>query len=135
MDPRTKEAYAIVSALRKWAGHIGLQPVCVCTDHQSLRNWHTECVDTPSGPAARVARWHETFSKFDLSVVYVPGKDNKIADVLSRWVYPASRALQDVSVHWRGSSLPQKTWRSLFLTIFACLQLRAIRPVRRDCHC
>ena len=30
-----------------------------------------ECVYTPSGPAARVARWQETFSEFDLSVVYV----------------------------------------------------------------
>ena len=30
----TKEAYAIVSTFRNWAGHIGLQPFCVCTDHQ-----------------------------------------------------------------------------------------------------
>ena len=30
---RTKEAYAIVSALHKWAGNIGSQSVCVCTDH------------------------------------------------------------------------------------------------------
>ena len=42
-----------------------------------------EHVDTPSGPAARRARWHETFPKFDLSVVYVPGKDNTVADCLS----------------------------------------------------
>ena len=77
-------ACAIVSALRKWAGNIGLQPVCVCTDHQSLRNRHMGCFNTPSGPAARFARWHETFSRFDLSAVYVPGKDNTIADVLSR---------------------------------------------------
>ena len=31
---REKETYAIVCALRKWSGHIGLQPVVVCTDHQ-----------------------------------------------------------------------------------------------------
>ena len=30
---REKETYAIVCALRKWSGHIGLQPVVVCTDH------------------------------------------------------------------------------------------------------
>ena len=71
---RGKETYAIVCALRKWSGHIRLQPVVVCTDHQSLQSWHKEHVDTPSGPAARRARWHETFAKFDLSVVYVPGK-------------------------------------------------------------
>ena len=102
--PRTKEAYAIVSALRKWAGHIGLQLACVCTNHQSLRNWHTECVDTPSGPAAGFDRQHETFSKFNLSVVYFPGKDNTIADMLSRWVYPAGRALQDSNVSIHGDA-------------------------------
>ena len=66
---RGKETYAIVCALRKWSGHIGWQPVVVCTDHQSLQSWHKEHVDTPSGPAARRARWHETFAKFDVSVV------------------------------------------------------------------
>ena len=73
--------------------------VVVCTDHQSLQSWHKEHVDTPSGPAARRARWHETFAKFDLSVVYVPGKDNTVADCLSRWAYPAGKAWMDISSH------------------------------------
>ena len=81
---REKETYAIVCALGKWSRLIGLQPVVVCTDHQSLQSWHKEHVDTPSGPAARRARWHETFAKYDLSVVYVPGKVNTVADCLSR---------------------------------------------------
>jgi hypothetical protein len=34
-----------------------------------------------------------------LSVGYIPGKDNHIADVLSRWAYPASVAYRDVSKH------------------------------------
>ena len=96
---REKGTYAIVCALRKWSGHIGLQPVVVCTDHQSLQSWHKEHVDTPSGPAARRARWHETFAKFDLSVVYVPGKDNTVADCLSRWAYPTAKAWMDISSH------------------------------------
>ena len=97
--PREKEAYAIVMALRKWAGHIALHPVTVCTDHQSLQSWHKEHVDIPSGPASRRARWHETLAKFDLTVVYVPGKDNTVADCLSRWAYPASKGLTNVSAH------------------------------------
>ena len=32
MDAREKEAYAIVMALRKWAGYIALHPVTVCTE-------------------------------------------------------------------------------------------------------
>ena len=97
--PREKEAYAIVMALRKWAGYIALHPVTVCTDHQSLQSWHKEHVDTPSGPASRRARWHETLAKFDLTVVYVPGKDNTVADCLSRWAYPASKGMTNVSAH------------------------------------
>ena len=97
--PREKEAYAIVMALRKWAGYIALHPVTVCTDHQSLQSWHKEHLDTPSGPASRRARWHETLAKFDLTVVYVPGKDNTVADCPSRWAYPASKGMTDVFAH------------------------------------
>ena len=64
----------------------------VCTDHQSLQSWHKEHVDTPSGLAARRA-------KFDLSVVYIPGQDNTVADCLSRWAYPAGKAWMDISSH------------------------------------
>ena len=56
-------------------------------------------MDTPSGPASRRARWHETQAQFDLTVVYVPGKDNTVADCLSRWAYQASKAMTDVSAH------------------------------------
>ena len=52
---REKETSAIVCALWKWSGHIGLQPMVVCTDHQSLQSRHKEHVDTPSGPASRRA--------------------------------------------------------------------------------
>ena len=44
---REKEAYAIVMALRKWAGYIALHLVTVCTDHQSLQSWHNEHVNPP----------------------------------------------------------------------------------------
>ena len=97
--PREQETYAIIMALRKWSGWIGYQPVVVLTDHRSLEHWTTEHVDTPSGPAGRRARWHETLSKFNIEVKYVPGKDNIVADALSRWAYPASQGLADVSKH------------------------------------
>ena len=97
--PREKETYAIVSALRKWAGWIGLQPVLILTDHKSLEDWVKEKMETPSGPAGRRARWHETLSKFDLTVQYMPGSENVVADALSRYAYPASKAFQDTSFH------------------------------------
>ena len=96
---REKETYAIVCALRKWSSHIGLQPLVVCTDHQSLQSWLKEHLDTSGVQSAKRARWHETFAKFHLSVVYVPGKDNTVANCLSRWAYHAGKAWMDVSSH------------------------------------
>ena len=101
-SPREQETYAIIAALKKWAGYIGFQPVIILTDHKALEHWVKEYVDTPSGPAGRRGRWHEVLSKFDIEVRYVPGKTNIIADAMSRYAYPASKALQDCS--WHGSA-------------------------------
>ena len=110
---REQETYAVVSALRKWAGWIGYQPVIVKTDHKALEAWATEHVDTPSGPAGRRGRWHETFSKFDLHVEYVPGKENLVADAMSRYAYPAAQALKDCSSH--GSAADHEEVKRLVL--------------------
>ena len=56
-------------------------------------------MDTPGGPAGRRGRWHETLSRFDLHVTYIPGRYNTVADALSRWAYPASEAYSEVSFH------------------------------------
>ena len=63
--PRELETYAIILALQKWVSWIGLKPVLVLTDHQSLESWAREVLDTPSGPVGRRARWHQVFSKYD----------------------------------------------------------------------
>ena len=86
-------------ALRKWAGYIALHPVTVCTGHDSLQSWHKEQVNTPSGQAACRGGWHETLAKFDLTVVWVPGKENTVADCLSRWAYPTSKGMTEFSAH------------------------------------
>ena len=86
-------------ALRKSVGYIALHPVTVCTDHQSLPSSHNEQVDSPSGPASGRARWPGTFAKFNLTVLYLPGKNNTVADCLSSGAYPASKGMRDVSAH------------------------------------
>ena len=97
--PREKETFAIVAALRKWGGYIGFQPVVVCSDHKSLENWITEHIDSPSGPRGRRARWHETLSQFDLTIEYLPGPENVVADAMSPFAYPASSSREDDSFH------------------------------------
>ena len=88
-----------------------MQPVLVLTDHQAIEAWAKEVLDAPSGPVGRRSRWFQIFSKFDLSVGYIPGKNNQIADVLSRWAYPASQALRDISKH--GSEKDDDEMREL----------------------
>ena len=73
----------MVSALRKYETWIGNNRVSVNTDHKSPDGWVSEHLGTLSGPRDRRRRWHETFSKFNLSVLYVPGKENEVADALS----------------------------------------------------
>ena len=97
--PREQETYAIILALQKWESWIGLQEVLVLTDHKALESWSNEVLDTPSGPLGRRGRWHEIFSRFNLKVEYLKGEDNLLPDVLSRWAYPASQALADLTKH------------------------------------
>ena len=110
---REKETYAIVVALVKWAGWIGFQKVTVKTDHQSLRHWTTEHVDTPSGPRGRRARWHEVLSQFNLHMEYHEGASNTVADAMSRWAYPASGNREDVSIH--GSAVADEEVRKMMI--------------------
>ena len=62
----------------------------------------------PFGPTARVACWHETFRKYNLSLVCVSGKDNTIDDVLDGWFCPTGRALQDVPVHGQETEFARR---------------------------
>ena len=80
-------------------GGVGNKRVEVCTDHHSPENWATADLKIVGGPSQRQARWHEFFSQLELHVVYTPGPLNPVDDFLSRWAYPASPALGDVSIH------------------------------------
>ena len=134
--PREQETYSIIAALQKWESWIGLQPVLVLTDHRSLEFWAKEVLDTPSGPLGRRSRWHQILSKFDLSVGYVPGKDNTVADVLSRWAYPRPKATRmlvgtgrpRIRQKWPLSLRKKMSWQKIVCG-FGC-----VTPLRCDTH-
>ena len=76
-----KELLAIVLACEYWAGYLeGSQfPVLVRTDHQPLTWLNTRPVVT-----ARLARWVVRLTGYDFKIDYVKGKENVVADALSR---------------------------------------------------
>ena len=88
---REKETYAIVSTLLKFRSWVASTTVTIVveTDHQSIEHWWKEDLGAMSGPVGRRGRWHEFLSGFNLDVVYIPGSENVVPDVLSRWAYGA----------------------------------------------
>lgn len=80
-DIHDKEMLAIVKGLREWRGLlIGVQnPFLAITDHRALEYFTTKRQLT-----GRQARWAELISEYDFKITYRPGKQNTIADILSR---------------------------------------------------
>ena len=75
-----KELLAIKYALLKFRVYLlGAQPFVVYTDHASLRT----AVNTPH-LSQRMARWLSFFAEYNFRVEYKPGKQNVLADALSR---------------------------------------------------
>ena len=49
--------------------------------------------------------------QFNLTICYVPGKDNEVADAMSRYAYPASQGFLDVS--WHGTAEDDQAMRDI----------------------
>ncbi|KAF8781604.1 Transposon Tf2-6 polyprotein like [Argiope bruennichi] len=74
-----REALAVVWALKKFRGYLEGSEITVASDHQPLR-W----LLTLKSPTGRLARWALEIQAFNLKVLYVAGKANVVADMLSR---------------------------------------------------
>lgn len=94
---REKELLAIVHALRVWRHYLHGQHFQIITDHQSLRY-----IDTQPTLTQRQARWMEFLQEFDFTVQYRPGRDNTVADALSR--KPQANKDDHVHAHVHGVS-------------------------------
>ena len=75
-----QEALAILEGLMKWEDKLMGRKFTVVTDHKSL-----EFFKKSSNPSPRRVRWLDYMSRFNYTVRHVPGKDNKVADCLSRY--------------------------------------------------
>jgi hypothetical protein len=76
-----KEMLALIKGLEEWSAELrGAQlPFTAITDHRALEYFTTKRLLRP-----RQARWAELISMYNFKIVYRPGKENIIADALSR---------------------------------------------------
>src|SRR6218665_3139740 len=92
-----KELLAIKYALMKFRVHLlGGKPFVVYTDHASFRT----ATKSPH-LSQRMARWLAFFAEYNFTVEYKPGKNNVLADALSRrpdWEPKGSRSSLEASV-------------------------------------
>jgi hypothetical protein len=72
-----REAFGILLAFQRW-GHLVRHSRCiVLTDHKDLLSWATSA-------SPRIVRWSNFLNTFDISIAWVPGETNVVADILSR---------------------------------------------------
>ena len=74
-----KEMLAIVVGCTKWRHYLMYKPFEVVTDHRPLV--HIMAQDKINWTQAR---WLDELALFDFEITYLPGKDNVVADLLSR---------------------------------------------------
>lgn len=73
-----KEQYAIFYALKKWEYLLRGIPFTLRTDHKNLLQMNDG--------SPKVLRWKLALQEFNCKVEHLPGKDNQVADSLSRLV-------------------------------------------------
>jgi hypothetical protein len=74
-----QELLAVMHALREWRHYLHGTKFTVITDHHSL-----QFLQTQAHLSQRQIRWSEYLQQFDFDIVYRSGKENVVADALSR---------------------------------------------------
>lgn len=74
-----KEMFAITQAVGKWRHYLLGRHFIIKTDHRSLKNILTQVIQTPEQQVFLCK-----LLGYDFTIIYKPGKDNRVADALSR---------------------------------------------------
>ena len=89
-----KELLAIIHALEKWKTDLLGIPFVVYTDHHTLENFNTQ-----KHLSRQQSRWMEFLSQYDCKFIYVQGKANTVADVLSHTTFPSDSFIEIGRAH------------------------------------
>jgi hypothetical protein len=74
-----KEMLAILHAVDLWRPYLLGQRFQIKTDHQSLKYFLEQCISS-----AKQQKWVTRLFGYDYEIIYKKGKDNVVADALSR---------------------------------------------------
>ena len=74
-----KEAYAIYKSVKKFTFYITGAKTTVFSDHKPLKNFFEGGMKIP-----KLDRWSLELQEFDISIEFIQGKFNTVADVISR---------------------------------------------------
>lgn len=78
------ELFAVVSALQRYRELFARRWVTLLTDNATLTSWTNITLSSN-----RLCKWNEDMQEFMLQFEHLPGKDNPVADALSRGVREA----------------------------------------------
>ena len=81
LSPYEKELLALVTAMRKWRPYLFGKPFVIKTDHQSLKYFLEQRIST-----LMQQRWITKLLGYSFIIDYKKGKENVVADALSRQV-------------------------------------------------
>jgi hypothetical protein len=91
-----QELLAIIVCLRTWRCYLEGMNFIIRTDHKSL-----EHIPTQKHLSRRMVRWIEYLQQFNFKIEYRPGKENVVADALSRLYSTQLLVIQeDKSLDW-----------------------------------
>jgi hypothetical protein len=109
------ELAAIMLDLKLWRHYLVGRNFELKTDHQSLKHLFTQ-----RDLNARQRRWSEFMSEYDFGILYIKGKENLVADALSR--RPRVFSLIPLEVNLREHVLMQLQGDGWYLEVTSNLQ-------------
>ena len=74
-----KELLAVIQALDSWKHYLLGTPFIIHTDHQSIKYFTTQ-----TNLSEKQMRWANFLSQCHFNIAHVPGKQNVVADALSK---------------------------------------------------